>query len=75
MHSLVVTQPSSVRVIASPEPTEAQIQHQAYLLWQAGGCQPGRELDDWLQAREMLRHRPMLPQAQPRARAPKTAAR
>jgi hypothetical protein len=39
-----------------PEPTEAEIQHQAYLLWLEGGCRPGRELDDWLAARELLRH-------------------
>lgn len=41
---------------ALPEPTEAEIQHQAYLLWLEGGCRPGRELDDWLAARELLRH-------------------
>jgi Protein of unknown function (DUF2934) len=39
-----------------PEPTEAEIQHQAYLMWLEGGCRPGRELDDWLAAREFLRH-------------------
>ena len=42
--------------ISLPEPTEAEIQHQAYLLWVEGGCRPGRELDDWLAARELLRH-------------------
>jgi Protein of unknown function (DUF2934) len=41
---------------ALPEPTETEIQHQAYLLWLEGGCRPGRELDDWLAARELLRH-------------------
>jgi hypothetical protein len=39
------------------EPTEAEIQHQAYLLWLEGGRRPGRELDDWLAARELLLHR------------------
>jgi hypothetical protein len=39
-----------------PEPTESEIQHQAYLLWLEGGRRPGRELDDWLAARELLRH-------------------
>jgi hypothetical protein len=38
------------------ESTEAEIQHQAYLLWLEGGCRPDRDLDDWLAARELLRH-------------------
>lgn len=60
--------------LASPEPTEAQIQHQTYLLWQAAGCQEGRELEDWLHARELLRHHQGYPNQKPRARAPKRAA-
>lgn len=60
--------------VASAEPTEAQIQHQAYMLWQAGGCKEGRELDDWLQARELLRHRQGRTNRKPPARAPKRAA-
>jgi hypothetical protein len=60
--------------IASAEPTEGQIQHQAYMLWQAGGCQEGRELDDWLHARELLRHRQGHANQKPQARAPKRAA-
>ena len=39
------------------EPTELEIQHQAYLLWAEGGCRTGGELDDWLAAKELLRHR------------------
>ena len=39
------------------EPSEADIQHQAYLLWLEGGCRPGGELDDWHAAKEILRHR------------------
>ena len=54
--------PPSIRT----EPTEAEIQHQAYLLWSEGGCRPGREQDDWFAAREWLRHYP--------SRAPLTKA-
>ncbi len=60
--------------IASTEPTEAQIQHQAYMLWQAAGCQEGRELDDWLQARELLRHLHGHANHKPRARVQKRQA-
>lgn len=40
-----------------PEPTEAEIQHAAYLLWLESGKAPGRDLDNWLAAKELLRHR------------------
>ncbi len=39
-----------------PEPTEAEIQHTAYLLWHEGGRVPGRDLENWLAAKELLRH-------------------
>ena len=39
------------------EPTEAEIQKQAYHLWIEGGCLEGVELDNWLAAKELLRHR------------------
>ena len=39
------------------EPTEEEIQHQAYLLWAEGGCRTGGEFDSWLAAKELLRHR------------------
>ncbi len=39
-----------------PEPTEAEIQHTAYLLWLESGQLPDRELDNWLAAKELLRH-------------------
>lgn len=39
-----------------PEPTESEIQHTAYLLWLEGGKVPGRDLDNWLAAKELLRH-------------------
>lgn len=40
-----------------PEPTEAEIQHAAYLLWIESGKTPGRDLDNWLAAKELLKHR------------------
>ena len=39
------------------EPTEAQIQHAAYLLWIENGRPEGRDLEHWLAAKEMLCHR------------------
>lgn len=39
------------------EPTEAQIQHAAYLLWIEAGRPKGRDQEHWFAAREMLRHR------------------
>jgi len=38
------------------EPTEAEIQKAAYYIWLAGGCLPGRDLENWLAAREYLKH-------------------
>ena len=43
--------------VPAPEPTEAQIQHEAYLLWLEEGRPAGRDLEHWLAARELLRHR------------------
>ena len=39
------------------EPTEAEIQHAAYLLWIENGRPEGRDLEHWLAAKEMLCHR------------------
>ncbi len=39
------------------EPTEAEIQHQAYLIWCEGGCRDGTALEDWRAAQELLLHR------------------
>lgn len=59
---------------AEGSPTEAEIQHQAYLLWLEGGCRPCRELDDWLAARELLlHHHGRAPAAKP-TRGPKRAS-
>ena len=42
----------------APELSEADIQKQAYHLWIDGGCLEGGEVDNWLAARELLRHQP-----------------
>jgi len=39
------------------EPTEAEIQHAAYLLWIENGRPDGCNLEHWLMAKEMLCHR------------------
>ncbi|HEX2855362.1 MAG TPA: DUF2934 domain-containing protein [Opitutaceae bacterium] len=39
------------------EPTEAEIQHTAYLLWIEEGRPEGRDFEHWLAAKEMLCHR------------------
>ena len=39
------------------DPSEAEIQHAAYLLWIENGRPEGRDLEHWLAAREMLCHR------------------
>jgi len=38
------------------EPTEAEIQKAAYYIWLASGSRPGRDLENWLAAREYLKH-------------------
>lgn len=48
------------------EPSEEEIQHAAYFLWEAEGKPVGRDLEIWLAARERLRHR--LPPRRPRTR-------
>lgn len=40
-----------------PEPTEQEIQHSAYLLWEQAGRPAGRDWDFWLAAKERLKHR------------------
>jgi hypothetical protein len=45
------------KIAASPQPTEAEIQHAAYLLWIESGRPEGRDLEHWLAAKEMLCHR------------------
>lgn len=43
-------------IVHLPEPTETEIQKKAYHLWVEGGCLEGVELDNWLAAKELLRH-------------------
>ena len=43
--------------VMPPEPTEAEIQHTAYLLWLENGRPEGRDRENWLAAKELLRHR------------------
>ncbi len=38
------------------EPTEDEIQREAYLIWLENGRPKDRALDHWLEARELLRH-------------------
>ena len=42
---------------SSPKPTEAEIQHAAYLLWIEQGRPEGYDLEHWMAAKEMLCHR------------------
>jgi hypothetical protein len=42
---------------AATEPSEREIQHAAYFLWEAAGRPAGRDLEFWFAARERLRHR------------------
>ena len=41
----------------TPGPTEAEIQHAAYLIWIEDGRPEGRDLEHWMTAKEMLCHR------------------
>jgi len=38
------------------EPTEPEIQHAAFLLWEEQGRPAGRDLEIWLAAKERLKH-------------------
>lgn len=44
-------------VTPTAKPTEAEIQHAAYLLWIEEGRPEGRDVEHWHAAREMLCHR------------------
>lgn len=56
-------------------PTEAQIQHAAYLLWIENGRPEGRDLEHWLAAKELLHHRHGRSVIRPANRRTKTANR
>ncbi len=55
-------------IIDLPEPSEAEIQHTAYLIWLENGRKAGHDLDNWLAAKELLRHH-HAPSKGPRRRA------
>lgn len=38
-------------------PAEGDIQKRAYFLWKEEGSPAGRDLDFWLKAKELVRHR------------------
>ena len=57
---------------SAPEPTEAEIQHAAYMLWVEEGRPEGCDLEHWHAAKEMLCHRHGR-DAQTRRRAPEIA--
>jgi len=42
--------------ILTLEPTEGEIQHAAFLLWEEQGRPAGRDLEIWLAAKEHLKH-------------------
>jgi hypothetical protein len=47
----------SKKEVVVQEPTEAEIQHAAYLLWVENDRPEGSDLEHWLTAKEMLCHR------------------
>jgi hypothetical protein len=66
--------PMKTKAIAPvAEPTEAEIQHAAYLLWIENGRPEGRDLEHWLAAKELLCHRHGR-DAKTRRRVPEIAA-
>lgn len=46
---------------AAPEPTEREIQHTAFLLWEKAGRPEGRDQEFWFSAQERLRHTVLVP--------------
>jgi hypothetical protein len=57
--------------ILTPKPTESEIQHAAFLLWDEQGRPANRDLEIWLAAKERLKHslhpQPANPQSQKNA--------
>jgi hypothetical protein len=43
-------------IATPPDPTEAEIQHTAYLLWLENGQPEGRDQEHWFAAKELLKH-------------------
>jgi hypothetical protein len=42
--------------LLTPEPTDGEIRHEAFLLWERRGRPVGCDLDIWLEAKERLKH-------------------
>jgi hypothetical protein len=51
------------------DPSEEEINKEAYYLWLADGRPEGRDLDYWLAAKELLRHRHARAPGRKRSRA------
>jgi len=52
------TKNSQKKIVAQPHPNlEDQIRRRAYELYEARGCEEGRELEDWLRAEEEITDR------------------
>jgi len=51
------------------DPTEEQIQKEAYYLWLADSRPEGRDVEYWLAAKELLRHRHARSTGRKRAKA------
>lgn len=49
--------PAPVPAAASAEPTTAQVAEEAYLLWLSEGQPPGRDIEHWLLAEQIVRSR------------------
>lgn len=47
---------TTTHVRLDAEPTEAEIQHAAYMLWLEEGKPEGRAVEHWHAAQELLRH-------------------
>lgn len=63
------------RISRPRDDSAEEIRREAYLLWQKDGCPPGHELDHWLAAQEIVRHRHHRAPASPDdAREPKVRA-
>jgi uncharacterized protein (DUF3084 family) len=51
------TKPQPAQSISAKEPTIEMIAARAYEIWQANGCQPGHDAENWYQAERELRAR------------------
>jgi hypothetical protein len=49
------TTPAKNLPSASQEPSEGAVRDYAYHLYEQGGCTPGRDVDDWLEASACLK--------------------